>query len=213
MSEPKASPRGIEARLALERRSLLEAIQENVKSPLQLPPDRRMPLSRIALFAQLEEVRDDWKEIRARVDRAAAGRFINAGWTLKDLLAHMASWAREFRSEVTKVSRQESFDYVIPFAMSVFGPTQWNEVEVAARRDRTLEQIFEEFDEETGRLQDVVLELDEAVLYGSHEFPIAPSGDPSTLLRAPAAFILMAKCQHDRYHLGQIRARLKRLLE
>lgn len=216
MSEPKIPRREIEARLELEWRSLLEEIgtaAENVPSPTSLPPERRMPLSRVALLAQLEEVREDFRTIRELVDEELGGRFINAAWTLKDLLAHIASWAREFRSEVSKASRHESFDYVIPFAMSVLGPTAWNETEVAARRDRTLEQIFDELDQETSHLQDLVVELGEADLYGSREFPISPSGDPSARLKAPPAFIIMAKCLHDRHHIAQIRARLTRFRE
>jgi uncharacterized damage-inducible protein DinB len=216
MSEPMIPRSEVEARLELEWRSLLEELgkaAESVSSPTALPPNRRLPLSRVALFAQLEEVREDFRAIRNLVDEELSERFVNASWTLKDLLAHMASWAREFRSEVLKASRNESFDYVIPFAMSVLGPTEWNEVEVAARREQSVEQIFDEFERETAQLQDLVLELGEEALYGSREFPISPSGDPAARLKAPPAFIIMAKCLHDRHHVAQVRARLSRFRE
>ena len=74
--------------------------QADRPSPLSLPPDRRMALSQTALFAQLEEVLEAWRALRGRVNEDLSGRYVNAAWTLKDLLAHLASWAREFRVEV-----------------------------------------------------------------------------------------------------------------
>jgi hypothetical protein len=204
-------PEDIGARLELEWRSLVEAIEAPARGPLDLPEERRMPLSRAALLAQLEEVREEWKSLQGLVDEETAARFANAAWTLKDLLAHLASWAREFRSEVEASSRQETFDYSIPFAMSVLGPNQWNEREVLARKDRRLEAIFREFDEETNRLQDLVIEMEEALLYGPAPFPLAPSGNPAERLLLPPAFLVSGKCLHDRHHFAQIRKLLGRL--
>jgi len=205
-------PEEIGARLELEWRSL-EAIADPGRSPLDLPPDRRMAVSRVALLAQLEEVREEWKSLQGLIDEGMSGRFANAAWTLKDLLAHLASWAREFGSEVATVAREERFDYAIPFAMSILGPNQWNEREVQARRERTLEEIFREFDEETNRLQDLVVEIDEPVLYQPAPFPLAPSGNPQERLPVPPAFLVSGKCLHDRYHFAQIRKLLDRLRE
>jgi uncharacterized damage-inducible protein DinB len=206
-------PEGIEARLELEWRSLLEAIAVSGQSPLDLPPDRRMAVSRVALLAELEEVRQEWSSLRGLLDEELASRFANAAWTLKDLLAHLASWAREFRSEIAVASRQESFDYAIPFAMSVLGPNQWNEKEVRARKEQSLEEIFREFDEETAGLQNLVIEMKEPVLYRPSPFPLAPSGDPEERLTMPPAFLVSGKCLHDRYHFQQIRKLLERFRE
>ncbi len=206
-------PEEVGARLALEWRTLLETIPAPERSPLDLPPERRMGLSRVALLAALEEVREEWKSLRHLVDEETGARFANAAWTLKDLLAHLASWAREFRSEIAAVSRREEFDYAIPFAMTVLGPNQWNEKEVRLRKERRLEEIFLEFDDETARLQDLVVEMEEPVLYQPAPFPLAPSGNPEERLPLPPAFLVSGKCLHDRYHFAQIRKLLDRLRE
>lgn len=213
MTERREMPEEIGARLELEWRALLEAIAASGRSPLDLPPERRVAVSRVALLAQLEEVRDEWKSLQGLIDEELGSRFANAAWTLKDLLAHLASWAREFGSEIETVSRNERFDYAIPFAMSILGPNQWNEREVLARKERTLDEVFREFDEETARLQDLVIEMEEPVLYQPAPFPLAPSGNPEERLPVPPAFLVSGKCLHDRYHFAQIRKLLERLRE
>jgi hypothetical protein len=70
------------------------------------------------------------KELRGTALEKHANRYINGAWTLQQLFAHLASWAREFRHQVETVVRGESFDYAIPFALSVIGPTRWNEQQV-----------------------------------------------------------------------------------
>jgi DinB superfamily len=208
MAEPSAAK--ARAQLLGEWRALLERTSSGHGSPLDLPPERRMALSRMALFAQLEEVREGFRSLTGLVDEELGARFVNGAWTLKDLLAHIASWASEFRREIETVSRHETFDYSIPFAMSVVGPNQWNEVEVEKRRDRDLEEIFDEYDRETARLQEIVLSMDEPELYRGHEFPIAPPGRPEERFRGPSALIVAGKCVHDRYHIAQIRERVAR---
>jgi hypothetical protein len=211
MTEPREMPEDIEARLELEWRSLLEAIEVSGRSPLDLPFERRLALSRVALLAQLEEVREEWRLLRSLIDEELGSRFANAAWTLKDLLAHLASWAREFKSEIEAVSRKKSFDYAIPFAMTVRGPNQWNEREVQARRERSLGEVFREFDEETARLQDLVMEMEEPILYQPAPFPLAPSGNPQERMPIPPALLVSGKCLHDRHHFAQIRKLLERV--
>jgi uncharacterized damage-inducible protein DinB len=206
MAEPRDSE--LRAQLAREWRALLETVSPGWGGPLELPPERRMALGRMALFAQLEEARADFRALRSLVDEELGAKFVNAGWTLQDLLAHIASWAGEFRRQIETASRHESFDYSIPFAMSVMGPTEWNQREVEKRRDRTLPEIFEEYEVETSRLQELVISLDEPELYRGQEFPIAPSGRSDERWRGPGAVIIAGKCVHDRYHLRQIRERL-----
>lgn len=169
-----------------------------------------LPVSPIALCAQLEEVLEAVAALRPRVARHAR-RYVNSAWTLKDLLGHLASWAAEFRQQVETVARGGSFDYAIPFAMNVIGPNEWNAR--AAQRQRTvpLHDLLDQFEGETRRLQDLVLELPPPALYGEAEFPLAPSGDPRQPFRGSIAMIVLGKCSHDLYHLGQIAAFLGRL--
>jgi uncharacterized damage-inducible protein DinB len=204
--------REIAARLEREWLSLVQSISVSGRSPLDLPPDRRMALSRVALLAQLEEVREEWNAIASRIDQDTAARFVNASWTLKDLLAHMASWAREFRSEVERAAGGESFDYAIPFAFTVLGPSQWNEREVAARKEKSLPEIIREFGAETERLEELVATMDEDGLYRPTRFPLAPSGNPDERMALPPAMVVSGKCVHDRHHFAQIRRLLDRLV-
>jgi len=187
------------------------ALVDNVEvtpGPLALSVSRRMPISPIALFAQLEEVREQWRELRGSIQRGDAERYVNASWTLKDLVAHVASWAREFRHEVETVFRGGSFDYAIPYVMTVIGPNEWNEEQVRARASQSLDTSFDELDTETAHLQDLLLEMSESDLFGPKAFPLTPSGDPAARWRGPSAIIIAGKCEHDRHHIGQLRKRL-----
>lgn len=161
-------------------------------------------VSATELFTELEEALSLWHELQAAPLEKFAGRFINSAWTLKDLLAHLASWAAEFRREVEIAAGGQEFDYSIPYALSAIGPNQWNQVEVEKRAEKSLDEIFEEFETETTRLQNLVLELPDPALTSESEFPLAPSGDPAALWRGNSSQIVLMKCFHDRYHMGRI---------
>ena len=169
-------------------------------------PRRRGPPDVTVIVAELEDVRLQWAELRASgVLAQYAGRYITAEWTLRDLLAHMASWSTEFDREVETVARGERFDYAIPFAMSVMGPNQWNQVEVDRRRERSLDEILDEFESRLRRLEEQVLALPPETLYAEAQFPMAPTGDPAARSRGSIAQITLVRCGHDRYHLERIR--------
>jgi hypothetical protein len=197
----------LEEILENEWRAVVDAV-DDVPSPLALPASRRMPFSPIALFAQLEEVRVAWHELRDGVRSGDADRYVNAAWTLKDLVAHVASWAKEFRYEIETVVRGGSFDYAIPYVMNVMGPNEWNEEQVRARDTQSLDASFDELDAETVRLQSLLSEMSEKDLYGPATFPLAPSGDPDAKWQGPSAAIIAAKCVHDRHHIRQLKQRL-----
>jgi hypothetical protein len=167
-------------------------------------------VSPVALCAQLEEVLDAFAALRPQVTRLA-GRYVTSAWTLKDLLGHLASWATEFRQEVQTVAGGGGFDYAIPFALNVVGPNEWNARAAERQRPVPLEDLLEQFERETRRLQEIVLELPPPALYGEASFPLAPSGDPREPLRGSIAMIVLGKCSHDLYHLGRIRQFLGRL--
>lgn len=202
----------------MARVSITEQLEREWQDMLaSLPPERTntprwfrqgehvRAVSPTALFAELEDVCEVWRELQATARlEDHADRFVNTAWTLKQLLAHLASWAREFRQEVEGAARGETFDYAIPFALSVVGPNEWNQVEVEKRAEKSLEALLEEFEQETRRLQDLVLELPEDSLAAETQFPLAPSGDPAALWRGSSAQIVLMKCLHDGYHIGHI---------
>lgn len=205
--------RGLERRLAAEWKSLVRRAGAEVEArPSWLAPGRPVfPARRMALFAQLEEVLALWSELRSAPLARHAGRFVNAAWTLKDLLGHLASWAAEFRKQVETMARGGSFDYAIPYALSVVGPNAWNATAAERQRPASLAAILDQFEEETGRLQDLVLALEEERLYARAASPLAPSGDPDATIQASVAQIVLGKCGHDRHHLGQIARWLQQL--
>ena len=163
------------------------------------------PKSAAGLFAELEEVLVLWRDLREEPLRRHARRFVSASWSLQDLLAHLASWAGEFRREVETVAAGLEFDYSIPFALSVIGPNEWNEAEVMKRRTLTLEQVLDQFEEQTRALQDVVLALAPDEILKPATLPAAPSGNPAERMRGNVAIVVSGKCMHDRHHIGNIR--------
>ncbi|MGH9789636.1 MAG: DinB family protein [Candidatus Acidiferrales bacterium] len=165
----------------------------------------KSPRRPAALFAELEDVRREWQELREWPKLREHGEsHVNPGWTYKDLLAHLASWAEEFYHEVAAVAGGEAFDYEIPFEPKV-GPTEWNAREVARRRAMSLDEIFDQYDDASARLQRMVIELAPQRLLSEARFPIRMGADP---LVESIARIAGIKCWHDRYHFAQIRERL-----
>jgi hypothetical protein len=165
------------------------------------------------LFAQLEDVRSYWKELLdpSRLE-PYVDRFISPAWTVKDLVAHVASWSCELRQQVETVAKGETITRGIPYALSVIGPNEWNEVEVEKRRPVKIGRILEEFEKETILMQDLVLDLPEQKLHDEKAFGLAPSGDPSALWKGTIAQVVLLKCGHDRYHMEHIR-RLQEVIE
>ncbi len=162
------------------------------------------PTTAAGLFAELEEILLLWRELREQPLRRYARRFVNAAWTLRDLLAHLASWAAEFRQEVETIAAGREIDYAIPFALSVIGPNEWNQVEVERRKHLTLAEVLDQFEEETRRLQDVVLALSPAQILQTAALAAAPSGHPEARAKGNIAVVVSGKCMHDRYHIGQV---------
>jgi hypothetical protein len=78
-------------------------------------------------------------------------------------------------------------------------------VEVEKRRTLDLEQVLDQFEEETRRLQDLVVALPPGDLLRPATLPAAPSGNPRERMRGNIAVVVSGKCMHDRYHIGQIR--------
>jgi hypothetical protein len=158
-----------------------------------------------ALFAEIEDVRFEWAELRA--SPLLAGRLgtpVTGTWTLEDVAAHLASWARELRSQVETVAHGGTFDYAIPFGLSEPGHHRWNHAQVEARRGRTLEEVMDEFDAETRRMQEIVLTLPDERLRTEAEFPLRVVADPPTLWRTSIAQMVLGKCMHDRHHLARM---------
>jgi hypothetical protein len=169
-----------------------------------------LPWRPAALFAELEDTRRHWQELREwPALRDHADTKVNPGWTYKDLLAHLASWAVEFQRQMVTAAEGRAFDYEIPFEPKI-GPTEWNAVEVAKRREMALDQIFNQFDAAFAESQELVLTLRPDQLQATVRFPIRMGPEP---LVGNIPRIVAMKCMHNTYHFAQIRQRLSALLK
>jgi hypothetical protein len=173
-----------------------------------MPPPA--PSRPAALFAELEDTRRQWQELRAwQALREHADSKVNPGWTYKDLLAHLASWAQEFHRQMATAAEGREFDYEIPFQPKI-GPTEWNAIEVAKRREMTLDEIFDQFDAAFAASQDLILSLRPEQLRVTTRFPIRMGPEPMV---ANIPRMVAMKCWHNHYHFAQIRQRLAALLQ
>lgn len=174
-----------------------------------LPPQPRAflagPLRAPMLFAELEDVRLAWDELRhAPGIGADAGRLMTSQWTLRDLLSHVASWTCEFRLEADAIASGRKLDYEILFHPGV-GPTEWNHARVAVRRGQSLDQIFAEIDSDTRRLQELVLSIPAVQLNARADFACVLGPERRPLFRS-LADLALGRCFHDRHHLSRIAA-------
>jgi hypothetical protein len=161
-------------------------------------------ITRPLLWAELEDVRLAFVELRASIDEARAERLATTRWTVKDLVGHLASWATEFARQIETVAARKEFDYLITFTPRV-GPTEWNDRALDERAAMSLGDRFDELDAATARIQDFALSLLDEVLFGEAVLPQTPDGRPENRWRARAADMMLMMCMHDRYHLERLR--------
>jgi len=162
-------------------------------------------VTRRIIWAELEDVRLSFAEVRAALeDESVADRLATTRWSIKDLIAHIGSWAAEFRRQIETAAAGRTFDYVITFTPRV-GPTEWNARELDRRRAQSLDDRFREVDEETARIQELALALPDELLFMTAQLPQTPDGRPENRWRTRLADLMLMKCFHDRYHLDRIR--------
>jgi hypothetical protein len=158
------------------------------------------------VFAELEDTLGSWQELRASAwVWELQDKRITSEWTLKNLLAHVASWETEFVNQIETALRRANFDYTIVFSPKV-GPKEWNDEQVGRRRELSLDDIFDEIESGTRRLQDLALELPADIFSTPRPFPIVFDSDPKTPWILSAAQMMLTKCMHDQHHLARIRA-------
>jgi hypothetical protein len=199
----------VERALTDDWQALIAAARPNPELPAATSQSRGGRITRPLLWAELEDVRLAFVEVHAALeDASAAGMLATTHWSVKDVVAHLASWAAEFRRQIETAAARAPFDYLITFTPKV-GPTAWNEREVARRRDLPLDACFRELNTETGRIQDLALTLTDAALFAVAELPQTPDGRPENRWRTRLADLMLMKCWHDRYHLGRLREVLR----
>jgi hypothetical protein len=168
-------------------------------------------ITRPVLWAELEDVRLAFAELHAALDEESkVDAPATTLWSVKDVVAHLASWATEFKRQIETVAARATFDYLITFTPRV-GPTEWNARELDRRRAMSLDDRFRELDAATARIQELALSLPDDLLFTAAELPQTPDGRPESRWRTRLADLMLMKCWHDRYHLDRLQEVLRRL--
>ncbi len=198
------SATSVESRLAADWGTLVGSL-----AAVEAQPFVPGAFSPAGLSALVAENRARWRAIALALEvGGGAERLATTAWSARDLLAHLASWAAEFRRELETIARGEAFDYRIVFRPGV-GPTEWNDAALHARRERSLAEVLAEYEAETDRFDDLLLSLPDAAFARHVALPLAVTGDPAVPLTVPLAGLVAARCGHESHHLSQ----LERLVE
>jgi len=192
----------VERALVEEWQAFVEAQRPDPDAAVSPPRSR---LTRPLLWAELEDARQAFVELRASLDEPAkAEALATTRWTVKDVVGHVASWATELVRQIETIAAHREFDYVITFTPRV-GPTEWNARELERRAAMSLDDRFRELDRATAHVQDLVLSLPDDVLFGETVLPQTPDGRPEHRWRARPADFIVNMCSHYRYHLDRLR--------
>jgi hypothetical protein len=159
--------------------------------------------SRTAVIAEIKELRMTLVELRASIeDSGAAERRATTLWSVRDVVAHLASWAAETRREAEDILARRAFDYTIHFE-APGGPRAWNQREVERRAAKALDELFVELDVEHQRLIDLVLHTPHERLTTEADLP-RTSGEPPQPWRMSIAAMIVAGGWHARLHIAQV---------
>src|SRR5262245_17226590 len=170
-----------------------------------IPPARPViRLSPETLWIQLENLLLEWRELWSSewfsVDQ---GELITSEWTLKDLIAHVASWTSEFRSQAEILAGGSGVGYRILFE-EVGGPRSWNAEKVELRRSQSLQELLGEIERETVRLQALLFEVGIPVLLTERPIGIAATAAPGQPWIRSIAGLVEMRCFHERHHMTRI---------
>ena len=194
----------VERTLNSEWQTFVEAGRPSPDLAITTVEARGNRITRPVLWAELEDVRLAFAERHAALeDESKADALATTHWSVKDLVAHLASWATEFARQIETVAARVPFDYLITFTPRV-GPTEWNARELERRRAMSLDDRFRELDAATARIQDLALSLSDDLLFTAAELPQTPDGRPENRWRTRLADLMLMKCWHDRYHLDRV---------
>jgi uncharacterized damage-inducible protein DinB len=154
----------------------------------------------------IQQLRAARKELQETLAGMSEEDFLRARaidkWTLKDTLAHLASWDEEVVRvlQTFTMPGESQYTYIISERN---GFAVWNEEEINARRERTVSQIMSEFETARRDLIQVIEGLTDAVLNRSR---MTSWGRPATGFE-----LRVTQAEHDREHANQIRSYRKKI--
>src|SRR5262245_28836157 len=156
------------------------------------------------LWIHLEDLLLQWREVWSSEWFAAnQSELITSEWTLKDLTAHVASWAGELRAQAEILAGGTGVGYQILFD-EIGGPRSWNAEKIAMRRSQLLEELVREIERETVRLQDLLYAVDIPGLLTDRPIGIASTTAPGKPWIRSIAGLVEMRCFHDRHHMNRI---------
>ena len=186
----------IDMRLQHDWNQFLDDIIAPAKPSIRLRP--------ATLWIQLEDLLLQWRELWTSEWFAAnQAQMVTSEWTLKDVIAHVASWAGELRTQGEILAGGAAVGYQILFD-EIGGPRSWNAEKVEMRRSRSLEELIGEIERETVRLQDVLYEVDLPALSTERPIGIARAASPEQPFIRSIAGLVDMRCFHDRHHMNRI---------
>jgi hypothetical protein len=96
----------------------------------------------------LRSLDHSWSELREVIDSMSGPEMVEPGvvedWSIKDLLGHMAFWANRAANTLTEVNAGRGDQ--VPGTESQAETDEWNAREAAARMDKTLAELREEWE-------------------------------------------------------------------
>lgn len=115
---------------------------QRLVSQITAPANPVIRLTPATLWIALEDLLMQWRELWSSEWFAAVkDQLINSKWTLKDLMAHVASWTGELRAQAEILAGGTGVGYQILFD-EIGGPRSWNAEKVELRRSRSLEEVI-----------------------------------------------------------------------
>ena len=164
----------------------------------QAGPERA---SRAALLAEIEDVRLTVEDLGVSLDETGAARLATRRWSVRDVLAHLASWTRQTCVEIERLRDEQAFDETIDFGLD--GPHAWNQRHVDERSGRPLATLLAELDADHERLLALVVAMPEADVHRVVDLP-RTIGEPAQPWRMPMSAMILMTCRHARLHLNRI---------
>ena len=178
---------------------------QRLVSQITAPANPAIRLTPATLWIALEDLVMQWRELWSSEWFAAVkDQSINSKWTLKDLMAHVASWTGELRAQAEILAGGTGVGYQILFD-EIGGPRTWNAEKVELRRSRLLEEVIGEIERETVRFQDLLFEVDIHTLLREHPIGIALTAAPGQPWIRSIAGLVEMRCIHERHHMTRIR--------
>jgi len=147
---------------------------------------------RTRLIQDLDSAREVMRAVLAEIDPE---REVYPGWTIKEVLAHVAGWDDAAMSSLRAHARGE-----IPQALAVEGINAYNATTVSTREALNLDQIVQEWEFSRRELKAVIQEMPDGQLDTPMLFPWGGRGTTAQLVDIFAG--------HERSHAAEIRKML-----